>query len=368
LEQGQTSPFAFRPRLVFWETTRACLLACRHCRAEAEPTPRPGELTTEEGFALLEAIAGFGAPPPLVVFTGGDLLMRADIDRLLGRAHALGLTTAVSPAVTGKLTREQIARFAELRVHSLSVSLDGMEAVHDRIRGVAGTFRRSVGALREAMRLGLAVQVNTVVMRPTIPDLPDLAALLLDEGVPVWEVFFLVPTGRAAQDLLPTAWEIWDVLHFLLDVGRFGLTVRTVEGPFLRRVLRERLEEGRFGGPLWARLSGRFTAGRGAPKEEGYPRLRRGTLDGDGIVFVAYDGEIYPGGLLPLSLGNVRRDSLVEVYRSHPLLKAIRARAFDGPCGSCADRFTCGGSRARAYVLTGDPLGSDPSCLRAWAA
>ena len=358
-EDDRSSPFAERPVLVFWETTKACLLACQHCRARAQREPLPGELSTEEGEAFLRQIADFGRPSPVVVFTGGDLLMRADIFHLLDVAQALGLRSAIAPSATPLLTREALTQLFARDIHSLSLSLDGPKAVHDRIRGVSGTYEAVISQVRAARETGFTVQINTVVMRSTVAYLADVAALLLAEGVHVWEVFFLIATGRALADeyLEPDEWD--DVCRFLLNATQYGLLVRTVEGPFVRRVLRE--DEPSAGGALYRRLSARLRDRLGAPVRT-TQLARTGTLDGDGIIFVAHDGTISPGGFLPLPLGNVRQDHVVSVYRTAPLLRSIRARRFRGKCGVCPLRRVCGGSRARAYAATGDPLESDPAC------
>lgn len=354
--------FSKQPILVFWEGTRACGLACRHCRAEAQPDPLPGELTSAEGRRLLDAIRAFGDPPPVVVFTGGDPLRRPDFWELLDYARGIGLTPAISPAVTPLLDAAAMRRLAAAGAHSVSISIDAGAAAHDELRGVPGTYARSLQAVRDALAAGLQVQVNTVVMRHTLEDLPAMAAMLLREGVPVWEVFFLVVTGRAlAEQQLPPE-EIGDVCRLLLDASAYGLTVRTVEGPFIRRVFADPGE----GGPTYHRLSAALRELAGPPP--GRASIgRRGTLDGDGILFVAYDGRIMPGGLLPVSLGNVRTGDLVETYRSHPLLADIRVRRFHGPCGECDARDICGGSRARSFAATGDALGSDPACPLVYA-
>jgi radical SAM protein len=360
------SRFTDRPALVFWETTRACLLACRHCRARAQPLPLPGELNAAEGLSLLAQVAAFGPPRPVVVFTGGDVMMRPDLTALLAEAKALGLVTAVSPSATDRLTASAMARFRALGVHGLSISIDAAAASHDALRGIAGTYARSVRALGGARDAGLAAQVNTVVMRSTVGDLADVAALLLEHGVRTWEVFFLVATGRALADEYLTPAETLDVAAFLLEATRHGLEVRTVEGPFVRRAARA-LEAGTLApGPLYASLRDRLEALVGRPEGEVRFAARAGTLDGDGIVFVAHDGTIQPGGLLPLALGNVRVDNLVSVYREHPLLQAIRARRLTGACGACDFQNICGGSRARAFAAGGDALGPDPLCP--WAA
>lgn len=357
------------PILVFWETTRACLLACRHCRAEAIDRPLPGQLSTEEGAALLRDLARFGQRPPVLVLTGGDPLMRADLFDLIGLARSLGIPVALAPSVSPVLAPVLATRLRELDVRSVSISLDGATApTHEGIRQVPGHLLRTVVALDLLVREGFTVQVNTAVMRENAAELADIAVLLRTLGVSVWEVFFLVKVGRGAsvEELSPPECE--DVAHFLVDASRYGLTVRTVEAPFFRRVAAWRREAephdpvARFSlGPLYRQLVARLRERLGEP--DGPPRAQSaGTRDGKGIVFVAHDGHVYPAGFLPVSLGNVRERSIVDIYRHHPLLRAIREARFAGRCGVCEYRDLCGGSRARAYAASGDPLGEDPAC------
>ena len=363
-------PFHEKPLLVFWETTKSCLLACKHCRADAILEPMPGELSTGEALRLLEDIAGFGRPSPILVFTGGDPLMRRDIWLLLSRARDLGIRTALAPSVTPLLTRRAVSRLAARGVQAVSLSLDSpYPEVHDRIRGVPGTWRRTLEALRWFREEGLRVQVNTVVMRDTVDGLADMVALLVREGIPTWEVFYLVPVGRGGreQDLTPSEWE--DVSHFLYEASRYGVRIRTTEGPMFRRVAAERRyyeREGRLAeldsrlGPLYHRLMERLRELLGEP---GGPPMAHttGTMDGRGVVFVSHDGSVYPSGFLPLPAGNVRQRSLREIYREARLFRLLRSR-LKGRCGQCEFREICGGSRARAYSYTGDPLAEDPAC------
>jgi radical SAM protein len=356
--------FARAPILVFWETTRACGLSCLHCRASAIPDPLPGELTPEEGLRLVDQVAEFGSPTPLMVFTGGDPLRRRDLGELLTHARARGIKTAVSPAVTELLTVDVLRHLQDLGASSISLSLDGAcDATHDGIRRASGTYQRTVEAIRTALGLGLKLQVNTAVMRPNVGELARIFHLLREWGVPTWEVFFLVKVGRATEslDLRPEEYE--SVSNFLYDASRYDLVLRTVEGPFVRRVLRLREKSAYWDDPLYRSLASELVALEGPPSGPSTLR-RRGTLDGDGILFVAHDGTVQPGGLLPISLGNVRSESLTNLYRGSEMLQHIRARNLKGPCGtSCPDRQACGGSRARAYALTSDPLASDPACL-----
>ncbi|HVC87285.1 MAG TPA: TIGR04053 family radical SAM/SPASM domain-containing protein [Gaiellaceae bacterium] len=359
-----------RPILVFWETTRACGLACLQCRASAISKPLPGELSTAQAERFVDSLAGFGMPRPVLVATGGDVLMRHDLDAMIARARALKVPVALAPSVTPLLTDERVDGLRGAGVKVVSISLDGATpATHDRVRGVEGHFAETVAAVRRLRAAGLTVQVNTVVMRDTVDELPELARIVKETGASIWEVFFLVRVGRgrALGELSPAENE--DVCHFLVDASRYGVIVRTVEAPFFRRVVTVRKDEpagtdvrALYGlGPLYDRLAAGLRAELGDPTSP--PRAQtKGTRDGRGIVFVAHDGEITPSGFLPLSLGNVVQDDIVEVYREHPLLRRIRAAEFSGRCGRCAFRRLCGGSRARAYAATGDALAEDPAC------
>lgn len=355
--------FDHRPILVFWETTRSCLLACRHCRASAIASPLPDELSTAEGERLLTMVAGFGGPHPVLVATGGDVLMRADLERLADRARDLAIPFALAPSVTPLLDEPRMKSLPGLGVRIASISCDGASAdTHDAIRGVPGHFEATLDAIRGLRDTGITVQVNTVVMRDTVAELPAIARLIADAGASIWELFFLVHVGRGTTAAALTAEENEHVCHFLFDASRYGLIVRTVEAPFFRRIVAERRE----GLPppargLYRRLHRQLTHELGSPRNA--PRAHtKGTRDGRGIVFVAHDGTITPSGFLPLPLGNVRDDDLADVYREHPLLRQIRAAEFTGRCGICPHRNLCGGSRARAYASSGDPLGEDPGC------
>lgn len=359
-----------RPILVFWETTRACGLACRQCRASAILQPLPDELTTAQAARFVDSLVGFGMPRPVLIATGGDVLMRHDVDAMVERARALKVPVALAPSVTPLLTDERVDELHRAGVRVASISLDGgTPGTHDGVRGVENHFAETLTAIRRLREGGLTVQVNTVVMRDTVEELPAIARIVKESGASVWEVFFLIRLGRGRDlgELTPAENE--DVCHFLVDASRYGFVVRTVEAPFFRRVVASRKHDpgdahacARYGlGMLYEQLAGALRAELGEPTSP--PRAQtKGTRDGRGIVFVGYDGEIHPSGFLPFSLGNVRRDDIVEVYREHPLLRRIRAADFSGRCGRCSYREMCGGSRARAYAASGDPLAEDPAC------
>jgi radical SAM protein len=352
-----------RPILVFWETTRACLLACRHCRASAIPTSLPGELSTEEGERFLDSLTGFGRPYPVLVLTGGDVLMRPDLLRLTARARRLGLPVAVSPSVTERLEPSVLDAIRRNGVKVASISLDGAgPETHEGLRGVDGHFQKTLAAIGLLRGHGFTVQVNTVVRPENVEELPQIAALVAAAGASIWELFFLVRVGRGSQLAELSPQENEDVSHFHVDASRYGFIVRTVEAPFFRRVVAWQ-QEGREcdTGALYERLSARLRTLLGEPRTKARAQTK-GTRDGKGIVFVSHDGDVYPAGFLPLAVGNVREQSLVDLYRDSPLLREIRAARFSGRCGACEYADLCGGSRARAYATSGDPLGEDPAC------
>ena len=331
------------PLRVYWETTRACDLACRHCRAEAAPEPDPGELTTAEGLSLLDRLAAFGAPLPHVVLTGGDPLKRRDLFELIGHARARGLGVSVAPSGTPLLTEEVIGRLKGAGVEAISLSLDGSTArLHDALRGVNGCFDRTLAAARAARAVALLVQVNTLVSEETLHDLPAIHPLVADLGAARWSLFFLVSVGRGSVLRPITAEACERLLWWLADLaGRDGPVVATTEAPHFRRVLLQRGRRGPAGGPP-----------HGA-----------GIRDGNGIMFISHTGEVTPSGFVPFPVGNVRVSDPVALYRESPIFHILRrVDLFAGRCGRCEFRGPCGGSRARAFAASGDALGEDPLC------
>lgn len=355
--------FAQRPMLVFWEVTRACQLACFHCRASATEGALPGELTTAEGRDLIDQVAAFGRPYPILVLTGGDCLLRPDLFDLVEHAKGLGVPVALSPSVTPQLTPEKIELMVTSGINAVSISLDGaVPATHDGVRGIPGHFEDTIKAITALSEAGLTVQVNTTVMRANLDELADVADLISRAGAHIWEVFFLVQVGRGVATDAVSPDEHEDVCHFLYDASQHGFIVRTVEAPFFRRVVHRR-QEGDLPptSDLYLALSGRLETLMGPAA--GRPRAQTAsTRDGKGILFVAHDGEINPAGFLPLPLGNVRDQSIATIYRDDPLLRRIRAADFTGRCGRCEYADLCGGSRARAFAASGDPLAEDPAC------
>lgn len=351
------------PLIVFWESTKACPLACRHCRADAILKPLPGELTTEEGMRLIDQVANFGDPKPLLVITGGDPLVREDLFDLVDYANKVGVPVSLAPAVSPNLNEDTLKQIKEHGVKSISISLDGATPeTHDDLRGVKGSFHQTLEAIKKAVEYGVSVQVNTVVWRRSLTELPMMAELLSSLGVKVWEVFFLIVTGRAKEELDISPEEYEAAVQFLVDVSTYGFQIRTVEAPFYRRAKLERIEGRHFSHPLYDKLVAELRARLGQPRRGVDPTVVP-TRDGFGIIFVGHDGTVYPSGFLPYPLGNVRRKNLVEIYRTHPLLVKMRSGDFGGRCGRCKYREICGGSRARAYAYFKDPLAEDPACI-----
>ncbi|MFF0739295.1 TIGR04053 family radical SAM/SPASM domain-containing protein [Streptomyces sp. NPDC004111] len=360
---------ADRPFLVIWEATRACPLACAHCRAEADPLRSPHELDGAQARSLMDQIAAFGRPHPLFVITGGDPFQRPDLVELVAYGTSIGLRVAVSPSGTPTLTRENLTAVRDAGAVALSLSVDGSTAArHDTFRGVDGVFDLTLDGWRAARDLGLKVQINTTVSRYSLEDLADIAALVRRERAMLWSGFLLVPTGRGAELDSLTAEETEDVLHFLYDCGAFMAT-KTTEGHHFRRVVLQRAALAERGeaprtGDLHARLTARATAlGLFAGERRTVRRPPMDVSSGRGFVFVSHTGEVTPSGFLPLSADNTKHRPLTDIYRESPLFRVLRdPTLLRGKCGACEYRSVCGGSRSRAYAVTGDPLAADPWC------
>ncbi len=367
---GGRLDFSRNPLLVFWETTKACPLSCRHCRASAITSPLPDELTYEEGVRLMDDISSFGQPRPVVIMTGGDCMMRSDLVELVREGKESQLSIALSPAVSSLLDSGKLIELRNLGIRSISLSLDGSRAeIHDSIRGIPGHFGETINAASRLVAMGFSVQINTTVMPDNVEELADIALILRQLGIRVWEVFFLVSVGRGEHLKELTAAQNEDVCNFLAEMTRHGFTVRTVEAPFYRRILAERTRRvpaahgtnGEVHGGLYSRLMERASVLLGPPQRE-VVASNVPTRDGKGIIFISQNGEVYPSGFLPYSVGNVRSGSITDIYRNNRTLISIRNGEFGGKCGVCEYRDVCGGSRSRAFSHSGDVLAEDPGC------
>lgn len=339
------------PFTIAWEVTRACAYACLHCRADAQPRRDPRELDTEESMRLIDQLAGFGNRP-ILVLTGGDPLMRRDLFELARHADKKGLRVSLTPTATALPTPRRMRQAKAAGVRRVAFSLDAAEpSMHDRFRGFGGSFVRTVAAMRAAAAAGLPRQVNTTVCATNVDQLHRMAALMERFGVVQWSVFFLVPVGRGRSLPMLTARQHEQVLQWLCDLSASAsFDVKATAAPQYRRIVRQRSRRSMGAGYRFADGLNRPTHGKGVG-------------DGRGFMFISHTGEVMPSGFLPLAAGNVRAQDPVSIYRDSPLMRELRdPDALRGKCGRCEYREVCGGSRARAYALTGDHLAADPSC------
>jgi AdoMet-dependent heme synthase len=352
--QINTIDFDERPFLAIWEVTQACDLACVHCRASAQPDRHPMELSTEEGKQLIDQIAALRVP--VFVLTGGDPIKRPDLFELIGHARHVGVRVSLTPSATPLLTKEIIVRLKAAGLARLAVSMDGACAqTHDAFRGMTGSFARTLDAVRWANQVGLPVQINTTFSRRNIGEINDIVALMEQLKITLWSVFFLVPTGRGKLADLLNADEFEQVFEKLYDLSRTAsFDIKTTEAQHYRRfVLQQRAAERKAG----------IISGQQEKMLDTIGRAPRGLNDGKGFVFISHTGEVYPSGFMPVSAGSIRAQSLESIYRESPLFLGLRnPDQLEGKCGQCEFRQICGGSRARAHALTGNPFGEEPCC------
>ncbi len=349
--------FDEKPFIVIWETTQACDLACVHCRACAQPLRSPLELTTEEAKGLIDEIARMQVP--VFVLTGGDPLKRPDIYVLVSYAAERGVRISLTPSATPLLTREAIEKLKKAGLARLAVSLDGSRAdIHDAFRGVRGSYQWTLDAIRWAREIRLPVQINTTITRRNLADFDSMLRLLESLDIVLWSVFFLVPTGRGKTADLISAEEFEGVFAKLYELSQHAkLDIKTTEAQHYRRYVAQQRAEKRRRNEAWQSPHGSTTL-------DGIGRAPRGINDAKGFAFVSHRGDVYPSGFLPLAAGNIRKQSLEEIYKTSPLFTSLRDTSnLKGKCGECEFREICGGSRARAYSLTGDAFAEEPCCV-----
>jgi radical SAM protein with 4Fe4S-binding SPASM domain len=287
-----------------------------------------------------------------MVFTGGDPLKRPDLYDLVRYAVKIGLRTNVTPSATPLLTAEAIEKFKAAGVSRMAISLDGPDAAsHDEFRGIPGTFERAMFALRHARDIGLDTQLQTTVTRRNMGRLTEMAEIAKEVRTKMWSLFFLIVTGRAAEEDDLRAEEYEKVFEFMYELSKtapYGL--KTTEAMHYRRYVAQRIR-----------------AEHGVTENEnakGVAWRTAGVSDGKGFVFVSHTGEIFPSGFLPVRGGNVLQNSLTDVYRNSELFRTLRDTSQrGGKCGACEYQKICGGSRSRAFALTGDYLAEDPRCV-----
>lgn len=359
-----------RPFLVIWEVSRACGLVCAHCRADAQHHRDPNELTTEEGFRLLDDLAAYGSPRPMVVLTGGDPFERPDLEELVRYGTSIGLHVSLSPSVTPLLTSQRLERLRSAGASAVSLSLDGASATtHDGFRGVEGVFEQTLAAAGMVRSAGLRLQINTTVTAQNVKELPEMLDIVVGMRAMLWSVFLLVPTGRGKQLEQLDPFEVEDVLHWLHEVGD-RIAIKATEAPQFRRIALQRAgveDPDEVFPPGDLRLQLRQLTTSVDEQEDGRrthsPRPPLDVNAGRGFAFIDHRGDVYPSGFPPLPGGSVRVVPFSKIYREAHLFRTLRDPALlGGRCGRCEFREICGGSRSRAYAMTADPLAEDPGC------
>jgi len=363
------------PFLAIWEVTQSCDLACKHCRAAAQPLPHPDQLSNAEGKALIDQISDLHIP--IFVFTGGDPLKRDDVFELIRYAADKGVHVALTPSATPLLTREAIFKLKEAGLVRLGISLDGSTPeIHDAFRGLPGAWARTIQAIEWANEAGIPIQVHSTISRHNADDLDNLCSLFEKLAIVMWNVFFLVPVGRGQLNDLLSGEEFERVFGKIYELShRVSFQIKTTEAMHYRRYLLEHnLEERRIGHgqghghPHAAAVAASASYEPGTPTADAKTRTMgwatRRVNDGKGFMFISHVGNVYPSGFLPIHAGNVRETPLAEIYRNAPIFKALRDTSrLEGKCGACEYKEICGGSRARAYAVTGDPLAQEPCCI-----
>ena len=345
------------PFTIAWEVTRACAYACVHCRADALHTPDPHELNTEESLRLIDRLAEFGSP--ILIFTGGDPMMRRDLHELIAYATQKGLRCSLTPTATALPTTARLEKVRDAGIRRIALSLDAPSAdIHDNFRQVPGSWQRTMDILRRAQAIGISVQVNTTVAKHNVDILDEMVPFIQEVGAVQWSLFFLVPTGRAQASNMISAEEHERTFNWLYDLSKSApFDIKSTAAPMYRRVAIER-KRAEQGGDKPVTFQG-----AGFQYADGLNRPTRGVNDGNGFLFISHIGDIQPSGFLPITAGNVRTDDVIEVYRHSQIFTDLRTPdKIKGRCGICEYRDVCGGQRGRAYGITGDYLESDPAC------
>jgi AdoMet-dependent heme synthase len=357
-ERMAHADFNMAPFTIAWEVTRACAYACVHCRADAMHVADPNELNTEEALRLIDRLAEFGSP--ILIFTGGDPMMRKDLHELIAYATQKGLRCSLTPTATALPTTARLEKVRDAGIRRIALSLDAPSSeIHDHFRQVAGSWQRTMDILHRAQQIGISVQVNTTISKHNVDILDEMVPFIQEVGAVQWSLFFLVPTGRAQVKNMISAEEHERTFNWLYDLSTTApFDIKSTAAPMYRRVAieRKRAEQGGENPVTFQ--------GAGFQYADGLNRPTRGVNDGNGFLFISHVGDIQPSGFLPLTAGNVRTDDVIDVYRRSQLFTDLRTPdKIKGRCGICEYRDVCGGQRGRAYGVTGDYLESDPACL-----
>lgn len=336
-------------RLVAWEITRSCNLACKHCRAEAHPEPFAGELDTAEAKKLIDSFKQAG--DPVVIFTGGEPLLRPDVFELVSYADSKGLRCVMAP--NGTLINPENARLMkDSGIQRCSISIDGPNAAeHDLFRGVPGSFDLSMQGIDYLKEAGIPFQINTTVTRDNLHQFRDIFKLAQELGAVAWHIFMLVPTGRGAdiKDQAISAVEYEEVLNWFYDFRKTtNMHLKATCAPHYYRIMRQRAREEKI---------------EVNQENFGLDAMSRGCLGGIGFCFISHVGQVQPCGYLELDCGNVRKTPFPEIWKNSPNFLKLRDKTqYKGKCGQCHYHKVCGGCRARAFTMDQDFLAPEPLC------
>jgi len=359
------------PRLIFWETTAGCNLACIHCRRTTVADQLlPQDLTTAEAYDLIDQIVAFARP--ILVLSGGEPLFRPDIFAIARYASDAGLIVAL--ATNGTLIDRDVAqRIRQSGIQRVSVSFDGADApTHDLFRG-QGAFARAIAGIDCLREAGVPYQINTTVARHNVAQMPQTLAMARDLGAAALHLFLLVPVGCGVeiaddQQISPAEYEA--VLHWLYDAEmEGGIELKATCAPHYFRIVRQRQAAERRAGIVRERPHSHHrqerAGGDGASPSGRHPMnaMTKGCLAGSGVCFISHRGEVFPCGYLPLAAGDIRIQPLQEIWEGSPLFAELRdPDRLTGKCGLCEFKRVCGGCRARAYGMTLEYLGEEPFC------
>jgi len=337
-------------RMVAWELTRKCNLACVHCRASSERGPYAGELTTDECLRVMDEIAFFSKP--VIILTGGEPLLRPDIFDLARYGTEKGFRMVM--ATNGTLiTQEMVKEMKASGIQRISISLDGPNAeTHDAFRKVKGAFENSLRGIELAKKGGLDFQINTTITQVNLHLIPEILQLAVDLGAVAHHIFLLVPTGRAREmkDQTISALDYEKTLHWFYEQrDRVPLQLKATCAPHYYRILRQRAKK---------------EAKKVDTKEFGLDAMTRGCLGGISFCFISHIGQVQPCGYLEVNCGNVREKPFQEIWASSEVFRNLRnEEGYDGKCGRCEFRRVCGGCRARAYETFGNYMAEEPYCV-----
>jgi heme b synthase len=336
-------------RLVAWEMTRACNLACVHCRAGACPDADPDELSFEEGRSLIDGIAKVAKP--ILIMTGGEPLLRADFFDLARYAADCGLRPVL--ATNGVLVTDEAAgKIKKIGIARVSVSLDGATSEeHDSFRKVPGAFDASLRGVANLRGAGVSVQINTTLTSRNRHRLAQIMELAEKIGADAFHVFLLVPTGRAK-----------DMAGEEMDRDEYE---ETLTG-FYRLARKSRLETKATCAPQYYRILRQQAKLEGVEVTEsafGLNARTRGCLGGISFVFVSHKGDLQPCGYFDMQAGSVREAGFGDIWKNAPLFKDLRNFSLlEGKCRKCDYLRFCGGCRARSFELTGRYTAEEPYC------